>query len=202
MAEKKKEKVIAVRIDDKFLGRLDKYCQKFKINKSLLTRIALEKYMRFYQKEEQDPEPLLIWGKLEMIEILKSLKEETIKSIAEIAFETSRETYKNMLEASVNKKKKKLEKVLTPEEEKTIKCKVMMGILKNLVFSAEGFNWFTNIHESWDGVNLKIAGTHNLGLNFSRYIKYRTIKHMEPYDYLLYGENLQENKVILDFKPK
>jgi len=202
MAEKKKEKVIAVRVDENFLTRLETYCKKLKINKSLLTRIALEKQMRFYQKETEDPEPLLIWGKLEMIEILKSLNEETIENVAEIAFLTSKETYKTMLESSVNKKKKKLEKNLIPEEEKRIKCKIMVGILKNLVFSPDGFNWFTNIQDKWEDGNLKIAGTHSLGFNFSLYIKYRTIKHMEPYDYVLYGENLQEKKVILDFKPK
>ena len=136
-----------------------------------------------------------------MVELLKHLDEESIKNIAEISFQTSKEKYKEMLQSSKYSEKQKKYKKPISKEEKMIQCKKMWGFLKNLTLSNRGgFNWFNKIHESWNGPNLKIAGTHDLGLNFSRYIKYRIMNHMKPYDYVLVSENLQDNKLILDFQ--
>ncbi len=201
MDQKKKENLIAVRVDNNLLTRIDHFSKKNKLSKSLLVRLALEKYLSLFDREEDDPEPLLLWGKKEMVELLKYLDEESIAKVAEIAFKTSKEKYKEMLQSSIYKEKRKKENIPPSKEEKVLQCKIMWGILKNLTLSEKGgFNWFNNIHESWNGPNLKIAGTHDLGLNFSLYIKYRTINHMKPYDYVLISEKLQENKIILDFQ--
>ena len=201
MVEEKKENLIAVRVDDKLLTRIDHYCTKNRMSKSLLIRFAIEIYLSLFEREEDDPEHLMIWGKKEMVELLKHLDEESIAKIAELSFNTSKEKYKEMLQSSKYREKQKKDKKPTSKEEKTLQCKKMWGFLKNLVLSNRGgFNWFNKIHESWNGPNLKIAGTHDLGLNFSLYIKYRTIFHMKPYDYVLINENLQENKLIMDFQ--
>ena len=201
MDEKKKENLLAVRVQDDLLSRINHYCTKKRFTKSSLIRLATEKYLSLFDREEDDPEPLLIWGKKEIIELLKYLDEESIAKVAEVAFKTSREKYKEMLQTSIYKEKEKKDKKPISKEEKITQCKKMWGFLKNLVLSnIGGFNWFKKIHESWNGPNLKIAGTHDLGLNFSRYIKYRIINHMKPYDYVLISETLQENKLILDFQ--
>ncbi len=201
MVEEKKVNLLAVRVEDNLLTRIDQYCKKNRLSKSLLIRLAIEKYLSLFDREEDDPELLLIWGKKEMVELLKHLDGESIAKIAEISFQTSKEKYKEMLKSSRYREDLTKDKTPTSKEEKILECKKMWGFLKNLVLSNRGgFNWFNKIHESWNGPNLKIAGTHDLGLNFSLYIKYRTINHMKPYDYVLISENLQENKLILDFQ--
>jgi len=203
MDEEKKVNLLAVRVQNDLLTRIDHYCIKNRMSKSLLIRVAIEKYLSIFEREEDDPEPLLIWGKKEIIELLRHLDEESIRNIAEISFNASKEKYKEMLQSSRYREKQTKDKKPTSKEEKTLQCKKMWGFLKNLTLSNRGgFNWFNKIHENWDGSNLKIAGTHDLGLNFSLYIKYRIINHMKPYDYVLISENLQENKIILDFQQK
>lgn len=191
MTEKKNRKHITLRLDEKLLERIEKFSKKNKQYRSITIRIAIEDYL--YLHNDESPNPLLVWGKKEMIEIFKLLSEETIKKLAEIGYQHSKESYEPM----------KIKKKLNTKEEKTVHCKKMLGILKNVIYRAKGYNWFNDIHEKWDGPNdsnLKLAGIHDLGYNFSLYIKYRTINHMKPYDYVLVGENLLENKVILDFQ--
>lgn len=190
MPRNKKEKVIAVRIEESLLEELEAYCKEYKINKSRLTRKALEKYMLIYKNESNTFNPLLIWNKVEFKYILSCLNDPEIEKLAEIAYESSINEFNRII------------RVLAKGKTPVLHPKFVMGILENYVFSSEGFNWFDSIRSMWRDSGFIIAGTHKLGLNFSKYIKYRLIISLAPLSYKLTKETLQENKIVLDFNEK
>ena len=137
--------------------------------------------------------------------LLDNADEALIEKIAEISFQngvSDRKYIENLLD-SFRKGSS------TPEH--TLDLEGRVKSLIEDVFNPDAQNWFESVRYGWNKKTLVIGGKHNLGRNFSLFIKYLMIKYMGIYDYELISEEFRENKsehdnnliytIILNFSP-
>jgi hypothetical protein len=75
-----------------------------------------------------------------------------------------------------------------------------ISLLVNYTFTEKGQNWFSKVKTIWHKNAVIIYGNHENGLNFSKYAKYIIIRFTEHFSYDLIAEELNENKIYLEFK--
>ena len=137
--------------------------------------------------------------------LLDNADEALIEKIAEISFQngvSDRKYIENLLD-SFRKGSS------TPEH--TLDLEGRVKSLIEDVFNPNAQNWFESVRYGWNKKTLIIGGKHNLGRNFSLFIKYLMKKYMRIYDYELISEEFRENKsehnnnliytIVLNFSP-
>ena len=182
-----KEKIIAVRISDILWNDIEEYCQKSKLSKSKITRDALTKFLKFYQ----NPIPLILWGKNEFSFTINCLNESELEKLAEISFQNGLGIRDYSIRTLLH---------IEDPTNFTLNPRIVIDMLVNHTYTSKGQNWFNHIKAIWKKNWLMIFGTHEIGLNFSIYIKYVFLKWMESYSFKIIKEDLEKNQMVLEFE--
>ncbi|MFX1445794.1 MAG: hypothetical protein ACFFHV_20455 [Promethearchaeota archaeon] len=182
-----KEKIVAVRISDVLWNEIEEYSKNNNLTKSRIVRDAITKFLKFYQ----NPIPLILWGKNEFSFTLQCLNETELEQLAEISFQNG-----------LGVKDYSIRKFADIKDPKNIKLnpRLVVNMLVTNTYTSKGQNWFNHIKAIWKKNWLMVVGTHDNGLNFSKYIKYVFLKWMEFYSFRLLKDELQENQLVLEFE--
>jgi hypothetical protein len=189
----KKEIIISTRVNNGTNQQMNNYVKKYKISKSSLIRRAINYYIRFAQKDKETTKPWIIMSKVEFKCMLRCLNRSEIKKLAKRSYFLSVFNRKNDLGIFI--KDLDFDSNLF-----NVKPRPFVSALINMVFKYEGQNWFEDIRYSFYGKELMIAGIHNLGINFSLFIKFFLKNHLLEVSYKLIKEKFNPNKVIFTFE--
>jgi hypothetical protein len=182
-----KDKVVTVRIEDILWEEIKKHSQDHAISKSKITRDALIKYFSIYR----NPLPLILWSRAEFAFVLNCLNDKQIKSLADISFQNGLKAMDLLVQDLFNIENIKKFK---------LSARNAISLLVNYTFTEKGQNWFSKVKTIWHKNAVIIYGNHENGLNFSKYAKYIIIRFTEHFSYDLIAEELNENKIYLEFK--
>ena len=122
--------------------------------------------------------------------LLDNADESLIEEVAEISFQNGMSDY-SLYREVVNALRN------TSEE---LNVERQVEGLVNGVFSPDAQNWFEDIKYGWNGKILILGGKHNLGPNFSLFIKHLMIKYMAVYNYKLQKQEFREPQLKDDEK--
>lgn len=182
-----KDKVVTVRVEDILWEEIKKYSQDHDISKSKITRDALIKYFSIYR----NPLPLILWSRDEFAFTLNCLTDKQIESLADISYQNGLKAMDILVHDLFN-------------IEDTTKCKFSarnaISLLVNYTFTEKGQNWFSKVKTIWHKNMVIIYGNHENGINFSKYAKFIILRYTEHFSYDLIVEQLDENKIYLEFK--
>lgn len=179
-----KDKVVTVRIEDILWEEIKKYSQDHDMSKSKITRDALKKYFSIYR----NPLPIILWSRNEFAFALNCLNDKQIESLADISFQNGLEGMDILVQDLFN------------IEDLKFTARNAISLLVNYTFTEKGQNWFSKVKTIWNKNAVIIYGNHENGINFSKYAKYIILRFTELFSYELIVEELNENKIYLEFK--
>lgn len=180
---------LRVRISPIELEFLDAFCDMTKQSRSKLVKTALKSYLyRSIDNKKKRPNKKVIFSQNMLKPLLENADDALIEEIAEISFQNgvSDHRYLDNLLDSLKESRTKPEYTLDLEGR-------VKSLIEN-VFSPDAQNWFESINFGWNNKTMVIGGKHNLGSNFSLFIKYLLIKYMKIYNYGLISEEFRETK--------
>lgn len=196
-----KYKELRVRLRENDLDTIDKFCKIVNQSRAKLVKKAVRTYTYLNVENKERPNKKMIISQNILKPLWDSTNETLIEQIAEISFQNGmadNRYFSNILGKLRNPDKK-------IDMEKRVK-----GLVEG-VFSADAQNWFEEVNFGWNGNILIIGGKHNLGPNFSLFIKHLLVKYMTLYDYKLQKEEFRETQskksenmrytIILYFNP-
>ncbi|MHA1670060.1 MAG: hypothetical protein ACTSV5_05705 [Promethearchaeota archaeon] len=182
-----KDKVVTVRVEDILWEEIKKYSQDHDMSKSKITRNALIKYFSIYR----NPLPLILWSRNEFAFALNCLNDKQIKSLAEISFQNGLKAMDILVHDLFN-----IEDITKLK----LSARNAISLLVNYTFTEKGQNWFSKVKTIWHKNAVIIYGNHENGINFSKYVKHIIIPYTKLFSWDLIEEELNENKIYLEFK--
>lgn len=191
---KKKDKynALRVRMTPLELKFLDAFCEMNRQSRSKIVKSALKSFLYRNIDNKERPNKKLIFSQNMLKLLLDNADKALIEQIAEISFQNGVSDHRyidNFIDF--------LQKVnTTPEHTLDLESRIK-SLIEN-VFSPDAQNWFDSIRYGWNKKTMIIGGKHNLGRNFSRFIKYLLKKYMKVYNYELVSKEYRENKSELD----
>ncbi|MHA1777485.1 MAG: hypothetical protein DRO88_05685 [Promethearchaeia archaeon] len=194
--KKNKEKIIGVRFDSETINHIEEFSEKYNISKSQLTRNAIHNYLNLFEEVSSLKNPKMIISQNIFKLALENLNETQLDELAELS-------YRNALIFGEFWKDKF---IFDPEQEKQLDFKKdwLSFLLKHLitqVFSAHGMNWFSDIHYEWKDMTCYVSGAHNLGKNFSVFIKFLIEKYIKPGSYRFKQVELSNSSINFQIDP-
>lgn len=194
--KKNKEKIIGVRFDSETINHIEEFSEKYNISKSQLTRNAIHNYLNLFEEVSSLKNPKMIISQNIFKLALENLSEQQLDELAELS-------YRNALIFGEFWKDKF---TFDPEQEQQLDFKKdwLSFLLKHLitqVFSAHGMNWFTDITYEWKDQTCFVSGTHNLGKNFSVFIKCLIKKYIKPGGYKLKRVEMTNSSIDFQIDP-
>lgn len=200
-----KYNALRVRMSPLELEFLDAFCEMNKQSRSKIVKTALKSYLYRNIDNKKRPNKKVIFSQNMLKPLLDNADKELIKQIAEISFQNGVSDHRYLDNILDTLKKGSLPKDYTLDLENRIK-----SLIEN-VFAPDAQNWFDSIRYGWNKKIIVIGGKHNLGRNFSLFIKFLMIKYMKIYNYELKSEEFRECKsknnnkliyiIILNFIP-
>ncbi|MFX1410929.1 MAG: hypothetical protein ACFFA6_11280 [Promethearchaeota archaeon] len=181
-----KYNALRVRMSPLELEFLDAFCEINKQSRSKIVKNALKSYLYRNIDNKKRPNKKVIFSQNMLKPLLDNADKKLIKQIAEISFQNGVSDHRyldNMLDTL---KKGSIPTDYTLDLEGRIK-----SLIEN-VFAPDAQNWFDSIRYGWNKKIMVIGGKHNLGRNFSRFIKYLMIKYMKIYSYELISKEFRE----------
>lgn len=191
---KKKDKynALRVRMTPLELKFIDAFCEMNRQSRSKIVKSALKSFLYRNIANKERPNKKLIFSQNMLKPLLDNADKALIEQIAEISFQNGVSDHRyidNFIDS--------LQKVnTTPEHTLDLESRIK-SLIEN-VFSPDAQNWFDSIRYGWNKKTLVIGGKHNLGRNFSHFIKYLLKKYMKVYNYELVSKEFRENKSELD----
>ena len=182
-----KDKVVTVRVEDILWEEMKKYSQDHEISKSKITRDALIKYFSIYR----NPLPLILWSRDEFTFALNCLTDKQIESLADISYQNGLKAMDILVKDLFN---------IGDTTKLKFSARNAISLLVNYTFTEKGQNWFSKVKTIWHKNAVIIYGNHKNGINFSKYAKYIIMRYTERFSYNLIAEELNENKIYLEFK--
>ena len=151
-------------------------------------KTALKSYLYRNIDNKKRPNKNVIFSQNMLKPLLDNADEALIEKVAEISFQNgvSDHRYLDNLVDSLIKSNS------TPEYTLDLEGRIK-SLIEN-VFSPDAQNWFDSVRYGWNKNTMIIGGKHNLGGNFSLFIKYLMIKYMRIYNYKLITEDFRECK--------
>ncbi|MCF2138738.1 MAG: hypothetical protein K9W44_01620 [Candidatus Lokiarchaeota archaeon] len=194
--KKNKERIIGVRFDSETINQIEEFSQKYNISKSQLTRNAIHNYLNLFEEQSSVRNPKMIISQNIFKLAIENLNETELDELAELSYRNA------LIFGEFWKDKFKLD----PEQENQINFKkdwlsFLLNHLSSQVFSAHGMNWFTEIHFEWKELTCYFSGTHNLGRNFSIFIKFLLKKYIDPRSYKMKNIEVTNNSIDLQIDP-
>ena len=200
----KKYNALRVRMTPLELKFLDAFCEMKKKSRAKIVKLALKSYIYRNIDNLMRQNKKLIFSQNMFKPLFDNADEALIEKIAEISFQNgvSDRKYIENLTDSFTKN--------SPSGH-TLDLEGRVKSLIQDVFKSDAQNWFETVRYGWNKKTMIIGGKHNLGRNFSLFIKLLIIKYMGLYDYELISEEFREKKseynnnliytVVLNFGP-
>lgn len=197
--KKKKERVLGIRLEEQDYQRFSDFCEHHNMKMSQVARKALLTYAYIIYNPQVNPK--LIFAKNQFKHIIQCLTKDEIRTLVEISI------------GNGTTDMKKLEnyhpKTIFENQEKT-EVNYQIETLVKYVFSEDGENWFDQIDYEFQEKSLVLTGTHELGNNFSLYIRDLLCAYTKIHGYILVEEVYTTKKVQkmpsfridLKFEPK
>ncbi len=196
-----KYKELRVRLRENDLDTIDQFCKIMNQSRAKLVKKAVRTYTYLNVENKERPNKKMIISQNILKPLWDSADEVLIEQMAEISFQNGMADTRYFSEI--------LGKLRNPD--KKIDMEKRVKSLVEGVFSADAQNWFEDVNFGWNGDILIMGGKHNLGPNFSLFIKHLLIKYMALYDYKLQKEEFRETQskknenmrytIILYFNP-
>jgi hypothetical protein len=184
---------------------LDTFCEIYKQSRSKIVRLALKSYLYRHIDNKKRPNKKIIISQNEIKPLLDNADDSIIRQIAEISFQNGVSDHRYLDNILDSIKKDEIPTDYNLDLEGRVK-----SLIEN-VFNPDAQNWFDSVRFGWNKKIMVIGGKHNLGTNFSLFIKYLLEKYMNIYNYKLVAEELRESKleqceklintIILSFGP-
>ena len=205
-ARKTKEKTFTIRIDQETIEQMNIFTKIFKISKSELARKSIKTYMLLNFENRESPNPKLFFSKNMLKPLLDFASESEIEEVAEISFQngiadakyfskffSKDEIPENLdVEAWVINPDADLSAL---EIEKRIElADSQLNSLISVVLAPGGQNWLDSIEFFRRGKNFVIQGKHQLGNNFSLFLRYLLQKYLIRFGYEITTEDFMEIK--------
>ncbi len=204
--KKNKEKTLGIRVNTEEMVMLDNFCEINNTTRSKVVRTAISTYVKLNLVNHKNPNLKMVISQNILKPLIELADNETIEKIAEISknnsFSDGQVIFRDYKDVDFGKTRKE----------------AMTWVVNSIVnneLRPDASNWFEKIRYSWDGDNLIIVGKHNLGKNFSRFIKYYFVNTLKDYKYELVKEDFQNSKpngdngeeqvkelMVLTFSPK
>ncbi|UYP47633.1 hypothetical protein NEF87_003918 [Candidatus Lokiarchaeum ossiferum] len=182
--KKKKERVLGIRLEEQDYQRFSDFCDQHNMKMSQVARKALLTYAYIIYNPQVNPK--LIFAKNQFKYIIQCLTEEEIRTLVDISI------------GNGTTDMKKLEnyhpKVIYETEEKT-EVNYQIETLVTYVFSEDGENWFNTIDYQFNENVLIVSGVHELGNNFSLYVRDLLCAYTKMHNYVLVEEVFTSKKV-------
>jgi len=204
MKKEGKYNALRVRMTPLELEFLDKFCEITNQSRSKIAKVAIKSYLYRNIDNKKRPNKKLILSQNILKPLLDHADDALIQKIAEISFQNGVSDHRyldNLLDS--------LKKGINMPDYKLDLEDRIKSLIEN-VFSPDAQNWFDHISYGWNKKTIVIGGKHNLGRNFSLFIKYLMMNYMRIYNYELISEELRESKsennkliyvIILNFRP-
>jgi hypothetical protein len=181
-----KEKVITLRLDEKWATALDLMAEKQHKNKSQVIREGLRYYYFITYENPHRLNPNSIMSQNVLHFLFNSCPPEKMKELAKIAYldgiqDPDHFEYLNR-EFMGNLSK-------SPES--------LIKIFTEYVFSKEGQRWFEQVQYQIEKEEIILTGTHLMGRNFFEYVKDLLIFYFSDYQYVLTSEKHEEIRQYL-----
>ena len=170
----KKEIMISVRIDGQTAEVINASAEHYDLSRSELLRKAASAYVSLTVENPEFPNPKLFFSHNMLKILFTAVDEKTIKEIAKQSFLNGTRDYKFF---------KKLTTGLDPTESPDFpKEEYTTSMIEN-VFSKNGQNWFEKVNYSHNGSRISFSGKHDMGENFSLFIKELLSLYMEEINF-------------------
>ena len=195
--KERKEKIIGVRFDSSTINEIEALLNKHKLSKSKFTRTAIHNYLTLFEEQDMKKNPKMILSQNLFAYTLECLNDTQLDHFAQLSFDNG-VIYGTFLTEKLYFEEKEL-------ENKKFRKDWIIFLLKHLdqqVFSETGMNWFTETRFQWlETEGVFFSGKHNLGTNFSIFIKYLLSKYLAKPFYHLTKEKIEPGKLSLIFEP-
>lgn len=177
-------KKIGIRIDDSTLAKMNMVLETEQISKSTMVRDAINIWLNINMNKKYNPDSDFCVISLNILRTaLQDVDEPTLIQMSQIAYDN----HKLTLKKAINEYRK-LENLSEKNGAEITRHQKVIGRVKNLVeyvYNQSGYKWFDEISYSTDKNQIQISGTHRLGNNFSRFIKFHLLNHMKEFQYQL-----------------
>ncbi len=186
----KQEFTVSTRLDYNTLEGLKEYAAQYKKSKSKVLRRAVLNHLRTARKDEDAICPMITIPKNEFKFMLDLLSPEQVEKYAEISYQNDLNTRQEEI------------KILARNVKTEIKF-YLRGIIygyANHIFAHDGQNWLKKHEIKFYGRSYQLAGIHDLGMNYSIYLKALFKKISLDYSYVLVKEILKEDRFYLEFQ--
>jgi len=154
----------------------------------LALKIVLNFYIYRSIDNKKRPNKKVIFSQNMLKPLLDNADDAIIEEIAEISFQNGVSDHRCLDNLLDSLKRSSTVPEYTLDLEGRVK-----SLIEN-VFSPDAQNWLNNVRYGWDKKIMIIGGKHNLGDNFSLFIKCLMIKYMKIYNYKLISEEFRESK--------
>lgn len=183
MKGNKKELVVGTRVDGRIQEELEEYCLRYDVKKSKVLRDALVYYLRYSHRDENSINPLIIFAKNNFEFMLTCMDDDQIKELSEMAYSNG----KKIIKYNLSK--------IFKDENFELPLKNFLGGLDSLFFDHNGQNWLNEFKYGISDKNIWMEGAHQLGVNFSKFLRGLLLKHL-----IEYGFNISNKSKIDEYE--
>ncbi len=181
-----------IQFDEEILQRLQQIAAKYHLPQNFITRESINLYLNEYRSKNPEVNPKLTISHNIFRKAITIASEKDLEEMAAISFQNGLEYKKHLFQK------------LDLQEGKINSREAIDFALKILyrdVFAPEAQNWFNKIEYSWKKAQIMIAGKHDLGKNFSLFMKILMQKYMGLFFYELAKNVIRDDTVILTYNP-
>ncbi|MHA1721388.1 MAG: hypothetical protein ACTSWX_02055 [Promethearchaeota archaeon] len=176
------EKKIGIRIDEATLAKMEMILKKNQISKSNMVREAINIWLNINMNKKYNPDADLCIMSLNILKAaLENVNDDCLIRMSKIAYNNHKITIKSVINDYQIIAERNEENINEENRDQFIEDRI-----KNLieyVYDQSGYKWFDEITYTREGNNFIISGTHRLGDNFSRFIKYHLSNHLDEFRY-------------------
>ena len=204
--KKNKEKTFTIRIDQETIEQMNIFSSIFKISKSELARKSIKNFIVLNLENKDSPNPKLLFSKNMLKPLLNFADESEIEKIAEISFQNgiadakffsqyiSEDEIPEGLDVEAWTYDTDLDLTKFDLEKRKKLAESQLNSLISVVLAPHGQNWLDSIEYFKKGQNFVVQGKHQLGTNFSLFIKFLLQKYLMRFGYEVIREDFAEIK--------
>ena len=166
---------ISIRMMGQDADTLDEVCERTNLNRSELIRKAASNFIKLHAIDNPVyPNPKLFLSHNLLRILMDEADKPTLKKMAAQSFENGKHDYTYIKRLTNNTANIKNGAPL-PED-------AVRSLIYN-VFSEDGQNWFKKVHYEYKDSKIIVTGRHDMGKNFSAFVKYLLAHYMNEIDY-------------------
>ena len=179
------------------VNNIEYFSAKYHVSKSKLTRNAIRNYLTLFEELDNKKNPKVILSQNLVKFSLRCMDEKQLEELAEISYRNGL-TFGDFWTNTLNIERRNQNDLQFEKDWITF----LLNHLTQQVFSTEGMNWFTETQFKWVEHGVIFTGNHNLGLNFSFFMKYLLEKYLYRIHYRATKVELEEDKISLYLTPR